>query len=224
MFNVLQELSQKDRERIKQKALKELLPKFQKVKGITKTLDKAIRRTIDISSLLECLITLQRTQFANVYTGSCYACEKSGHNALLAIRCGGCDKQYWVNQSEVRSRWCLYCDNKSLWSSWWAELRQVTGILDIEQALTIFESPEQKLLALWRWDAEHHIHRLKSQQKTQIIAYKCTLQLAQKTIENFNAAWLEFQGDPDIDFNQRELAISELETLIQQCKIECTQQ
>ena len=135
----------------------------------------------------------------------CLDCNRENCAAWVALFCGGCNRTFWIEQSFLDSFWCNSCAFGHDFLSWQSELRQQTN-LNIFEALQLFESGEQKILAYYRWELNHVIRRVEAQNKSQILSVRCRSRVPLTQHSQIGP----LAGDPDQELDNCLKAIQQL--------------
>lgn len=161
------------------------------------------RTTQELIGFIDSLSTFRLTNPAKEH---CLDCHDPNCAAWIALRCGGCNRTFWLEQSLLWELWCHACEQEHRWGhSWQEELRRQTGI-NPYIALSLYESPEQKILAYYRWEVQCVVKRIKVQSKSRIIAVRCrkVVPLTQRSVVG------PFEGSPE---RALDCCIEKLQTL-----------
>lgn len=194
MQHLVDNLTERDKERLKEKLLLILQPLLLQLKGHSKAVDKGVtRRYRTAKELIGTVEVLSTFYIKGPAEERCLECRNPRCAAWVALYCGGCGRTFWLEQSGIWDLWCETCRYGYTWErNWQRELRRQTG-LDTVSALSLFESLEQKILAYYWWEVQCIVKRVDAQSKSYIATARCR-QLVPLTQHSVIGP---FKGDPD---------------------------
>lgn len=124
-------------------------------------------QALKVFSALQDFTNLGDRPFACRACGKTWAC-----GAWVLIWCGGCGKQAWSHQTQLRALWCVGCEGRWQDRDPRRALEQFSG-LGFWDALALFEAPEQRALARLRWELKGLVKRARALLQSRILKAHC---------------------------------------------------
>lgn len=203
MFLIPQNLTEADRKRIEDKALLTLQPLRHQLSDHLRNLSETEKSHWTLGDWIGSIEAWQRLNIRWPRGNKCLECDNQDCAAWAALRCGGCNQTFWIEQSLITNLWCNGCAFQHYNTTWESELQAKTG-LRTQLAVQLFKTVEQKILAYLRWELEQVVYRITAQNQSSILAVRCRkrIPISQHSIVG------PLRGDPE----------EELDLLLQRLK------